>query len=97
MGGIKDAMLFLHDRIETEVQDNLPDRLYEQMNFESNGTQLELWWYSYSETRPFVIVDVLQHAHATHVHCNGNSALFTGTHNLEAAGRYVAFLITEEE
>ena len=98
MGGTKNAILLMHDLIETEMIGALPERIYRQLEVDNEGTALVI------SSRDFitVIAEVAVETATVIVRtrssfANPDIAMFTGANASQAAGRYIAYLLEEDE
>ena len=92
MGGMKNAILLMHDLIEDQLS-ALPERIYLRMTIETEATTLNVT----NQHGYRIVAEVMPETSAVYVRTNFDTAFFTGGNAPSAAGRYIAYLLEEDE
>ena len=98
MGGIKDAIHVLQDQIETALTEALPEGIFRLLEINNEGHALVVEGHDITglvaevspETGTVIVASQWKYA-------DPNKAIFMGSNACDAAGRYMAYLLIEDQ
>lgn len=98
MSGIKDAIMVLHDQIQTALTEALPERIYQRIEVDSDGSALIVR----NQHGYMIVAEVALQSGVVFVReqaawSGHNTAMFTGRNAFDSAGRYIAYLLECDE
>lgn len=98
MGGIKDAINVLHDQIETALIEALPERIYQRIEVDSDGSALIVCnQHGYMIVAEIAFQSGVVYVREQAAWADHNTAMFTGRNAFDCAGRYIAYLLECDE